>query len=291
MIDGSRLFYDGNSQGGILGGAFAAISVDADRISLGVNGMNYSTLLTRSVDFATYSLIFNPAYPNELQRPLVLSIVQMLWDRAEANGYAQHMTTDPLPNTPPHKVLMSVAVGDFQVAPVTAEVEARTIGARLRTPAVDPGRSRDVTPFYGIAPIGSFPYGGSALVMFDSGPVRDDGAGGWLGVNPSPATNLPPKEASGADGNDGVDPHEYPRRTVTGRAMKSAFLSIGGQVTDTCDAKPCYAGAGSGRRRTESAPTAAAGRSGCWAAGRRPAGGPARRRGRSRSACTRPRGR
>ena len=23
--------------------------------------------------------------------------MQMLWDRAEANGYAQHMTDDPLP--------------------------------------------------------------------------------------------------------------------------------------------------------------------------------------------------
>lgn len=240
LIDGSRLFYDGNSQGGILGGAFAAVSVDADRISLGVNGMNYSTLLTRSVDFNTYKVIFNPAYPNELQRPLILAIVQMLWDRAEADGYANHMTDHPLPDTPPHKVVMSVAVGDFQVAPVTAEVEARTIGARLRTPAVDPGRSREVVPFYGIAPIPSYPYSGSALVMFDSGPVRSDGAGGWLGVNPAPAANVAPTEASGASPNDGVDPHEYPRRTVTGRAMKSAFLSIGGKVIDTCDAKPCY---------------------------------------------------
>jgi len=240
LIDRSRLFYDGNSQGGILGGAFAAISVDADRISLGVNGMNYSTLLTRSVDFNTYKLIFDPAYPNELQRPLVLAIVQMLWDRAEADGYANHMTDDPLPDTPPHKVVMSVAVGDFQVAPVTAEVEARTIGARLRTPAVDPGRSREVVPFYGIAPIPSYPYSGSALVMFDSGPVRSDGAGGWLGVNPSPAANVPPTEASGANPNDGVDPHEYPRQTVWGRTMKSAFMSIGGKVVDTCDAKPCY---------------------------------------------------
>ena len=240
LIDRSRLFYDGNSQGGILGGAFAAISVDADRISLGVNGMNYSTLLTRSVDFNTYKLIFEPAYTNELQRPLVLAIVQMLWDRGEADGYANHMTGDPLPDTPRHEVLMSVAVGDFQVAPVTAEVEARTIGARLRTPAVDPGRSREVRPFYGIAPIPSYPYAGSALVMFDSGPVRSDGAGGWLGVNPAPARNTPPVEAEGANPNDGVDPHEYPRRTVTSRAMKSAFMSIGGKVVDTCDAKPCY---------------------------------------------------
>ena len=36
-------------------------------------------------------------YPNELERPLILSLMQMLWDRGEANGYAHHMTDDPLP--------------------------------------------------------------------------------------------------------------------------------------------------------------------------------------------------
>ena len=50
VIDTRRLFYDGNSQGGIIGGALAAVGVDHDRAVLGVPGMNYSTLLRRSVD-------------------------------------------------------------------------------------------------------------------------------------------------------------------------------------------------------------------------------------------------
>ena len=41
-----RLFYDGNSQGGIEGGALTAVAPDFDRAVLGVPGMNYSTLLT-----------------------------------------------------------------------------------------------------------------------------------------------------------------------------------------------------------------------------------------------------
>ena len=65
--------------------------------------------------------------------------MQQLWDRGEANGYAQHMTSDPLPNTPPHEVLLHPALGDHQVAQVTAEVEARTIGAFGRPNAVDHG--------------------------------------------------------------------------------------------------------------------------------------------------------
>ena len=74
-----------------------------------------------------------------IDRQLWLSQIQLLWDRGEANGYAQHMTTDPLPDTPRHKVLMHVAFGDHQVSDTTAEVEARTIGARAYQPALDAG--------------------------------------------------------------------------------------------------------------------------------------------------------
>jgi hypothetical protein len=47
----SPLVYDGNSQGAIMGGTFMALSPDAPRGVLGVPGMNYSTLLNRSVDW------------------------------------------------------------------------------------------------------------------------------------------------------------------------------------------------------------------------------------------------
>ena len=57
-----RLFYDGNSQGGIEGGALTAIAPDFDRAVLGVPGMNYSTLLQRSVDFAPFRALLEGAY-------------------------------------------------------------------------------------------------------------------------------------------------------------------------------------------------------------------------------------
>ena len=103
--------------------------------------MNYSVLLPRSVDFDTYSKVFYPKYPDELERPLALDLAQVLWDRGEADGYAQHMTSSPLPRTPRHVVLMHVAFGDHQVTQYQADVEARTIGARIHTPILAPGRS------------------------------------------------------------------------------------------------------------------------------------------------------
>ena len=57
VIDhGSGLYYYGNSQGGIAGGALTAVEPDITRTVLYVPGMNYSTLLTRSVDFADYAV-------------------------------------------------------------------------------------------------------------------------------------------------------------------------------------------------------------------------------------------
>jgi len=223
VLDGT-VFYDGNSQGGILGGAVTAVSTEWTRAVLGVPGMNYSTLLQRSSDFPLYQLILNPAYPDELDRIIGFGIIQMLWDRSEANGYAAHITDDPYPGTPRHQVLMHVAFGDHQVANVTADIEARTIGAKIFQPALAAGRSPDVVPFWGITPIPVLPWKGSAIVYWDSG-------------NPAPPLgNVPPTEPE-----YGEDPHSRPRATPAAQLQKSEFLKTDGAVVDTCSGAPCLA--------------------------------------------------
>ncbi len=100
-IDTSKLYYNGNSQGGILGGALTAVAPDFTRASLGVPAMGYSTLLTQ-VD----RLRRLQAHPRTRRTRTssrgrwLLSLVQMLWDRSEANGYAHRMTDNPLAGTP-----------------------------------------------------------------------------------------------------------------------------------------------------------------------------------------------
>ncbi len=219
VIDTGAVFYDGNSQGGIYGGVVMAIAQDITRGVLGVPGMNYSNLLTRSIDFTGYAAIMNPAYPNEMQRPLVLALAQMLWDRSEPNGYARHITNDPLPNTPVHHVLLHEAFGDHQVANVTTEIEARTMGASIHQPTIVPLRHSDLNPYWGIAAIPSYPFFGSAMIVWDSGAATP------------PVENLPPTMGS--------DPHGAPRNSLIGRNQKSDFLQVGGFVTDVCSAAPC----------------------------------------------------
>src|SRR5438132_5986509 len=149
--------------------------------TLGVTGMDYSVLLPRSSDYvASHALsAFNPAtfdptnptgalgysnvvdffYPDQSQRMLIFDLIQTLWDRADPNGYASHMSGSAearlLPDTPDHHVLMQVAWGDHQVANITAEDEARTIGAASIDPplvssrlsgANDPGGAYSYEP-------------------------------------------------------------------------------------------------------------------------------------------------
>ena len=237
-MDISRLYYNGNSQGGILGGSLTAVAPDFTRSSLGVPAMNYSVLLNRSIDFDTYKAILDPAYPDPMTQQLALSLIQMLWDRSEANGYAHRMTDDPLPNTPPHEVLMNVAFGDHQVTTWQADVEARTIGAKIHQPVVYDGRWPGVQVAWGIDPIESYPYTGSAIVYWDSGPTRPNPAGDppEIGTDPPPITNTPNRS--------GDDPHGEPRVAPGEMQMVSTFLQPDAQshITDTCNGQPCYAG-------------------------------------------------
>ena len=224
IVTPGQLFYDSNSQGGIEGGTLTAVAPDFNRAVLGVPGINYSVLLPRSKDWDTYSLLMYPAYPDQLERPLALDLVQILWDRGEGDGYAQHMTTDPLPGTPAHTVLMHVAFGDQQVTQYQADVEARTIGASIHRPILAAGRSLQAVPSFGIPPIGTYPFAGSAIVYWDTGPAR---------VAPPPLENVPNRTLE--------DPHEYARRTPAARQQKSDFLKPNGAVTDPCGGLPCVA--------------------------------------------------
>ena len=217
LLDTGELYYYGISQGGIMGPVSTAISLDWDRGVFGVPGVNYSTLLNRSVDFDSFQLVLDPAFPDKLDQAQVLLVIQMLWDRGEGNGYVAHFR-EPLPGLDQKYGLIQGALGDFQVANVAMDVMARSMGA-----AIGDGwaraRNTDVEPFWAIERIDSFPYDGSAAVMFDSGTPLP------------PITNTPPR--------DGVDPHEDVRRAAAAYDQIAAFLQADGVVIDTCDGGPC----------------------------------------------------
>jgi hypothetical protein len=226
-IDTSHLYYNGNSQGGIMGGVTLAVSPDVRRAVLGVTGMDYGNLLlARSTDFTTFSQFLAFSYTDPSMYPVILDLLDQLWDRADPDGYAPYMTSHPLPDTPSHQVLMQIAYGDFQVSMYAGAAEARTVGVSAYEPALDLDRGRDRNLFYGIPAIGHYPFKGSAIEIWDSGPGR---------VQPPPVGNIPPTASA-----TNIDPHQNPRDTPAAQQQISDFLEPNGAVVNVCGGAPCH---------------------------------------------------
>lgn len=216
-----ELYFDGNSQGAIMGGALTAVAQDFTRAVLGEAGMNYSTLLDRSVDFDSYlEFVLLPNYPRRYDRIMGIMLVQLLWDRGETNGYANHVTRDPLPGTPAHEVLLLGALGDHQVSQYSLRVEAATMGVPAHKPLAIAGRVAETDPGWLLDAI-AYPHVGSAFYLWDTGSP------------PSPVGNVPPRE--------GHDPHDDTPNIPEVRALKDQFWNLGGALQDPCGPEPCTA--------------------------------------------------
>ncbi len=199
-IDPAHCYYRGDSQGGIMGTTYMAISTDVTRGLLGEPGMPYNLLLNRSVDFATYFVLLQAANSNFLDIQILLGAMQMLWDRSEPDGYAPYLTENPLPGTPPHNVLLHVAIGDYQVTPLGAHLIARTIKAQNIKPV-----NREL---YGIADADA-PFSGNGMTEFD------------FGLPAAPTTNTPPT------GPEDDDPHDKVRKLQSSIDQTDTFLRKG----------------------------------------------------------------
>ena len=247
VYDPAEVFYDGNSQGGILGGALVATAPNIHRGVLGVPGSNYSLLLRRYGPFEQrFATVLYAAYPDGLDQSLNFALMQMLWDRAENNGYLSHLAGRHLPGTPTDKhVLLHVALGDYQVTQWSAEIIARTIGAAVHEPTARLGESVDSNPLFGIPRIEQYPHQGHAIMIWDSGAEVLQPDGDYEG-NPFPPTNN-----TGPDPEYGNDPHSSPRNTVAAREQKSAFMQRNGSVINVCGDQPCYSDDYTGRSRLD----------------------------------------
>jgi hypothetical protein len=213
----------GNSQGGVLGGAMSALSSEWSRVVLGVPGIDYSLLLPRSSDWPEFQSIFDVAYTDPVDRVLALQLIQLLWDRGENDGYSQHLTGDPYPGIEAKQVLMVQAFGDHQVANVSTEILARTIGAAVYEPSLNEGRSADVDPQWGIDAFDSAAPGDAMLVVWD------------FGTPAPPTVNLPPTEPE-----YGQDPHGAGSDEPRVLQQAFTFLLTGEFATTFCGVDlPC----------------------------------------------------
>ena len=170
LVDPSRVYYYGISQGGIMGTTVCGIDPVIQRCVVQVGAINYSILLERSVDWPEYGIILKGGYDDPLIVALMLNMMQAQWDRTEPVAVADVITSTGFPDTPPKQLLMQVAIADDEVPNIGSELQARTMGIPVITP----------TPYtpYGVVEAAS---ASSGLVLYDFG------LGGTI-----PLTNTPP---------------------------------------------------------------------------------------------------
>lgn len=214
-IDTMHRYYRGDSQGGIGGGVYMAISTDVTRGLLDNTGAPYDLLLTRSVDFSGFFLVLKGIYRDPPTLQLGINLIQQLWDNAEPDGYIPYITDNNLPNTPSHNVLIHDGLGDQQVTPYGAHFEARTLNAK--------NLEKPLRELYGLpdAPSG---FTGNGIVEFDFG----------LPASQSPVTAVPPPASY-------PDPHDALRQLNSAQDMADQFFRTG-VINQTCEGGgPCAA--------------------------------------------------
>lgn len=245
LIDTTEVYYSGGSQGGIFGVAIMSIAEDFKRGFLAVPAANYSTLLNRSVDFNPFLTLQHVSYPDLLDEQIVIALIQQLWDRAEPQGYMDHLVAGDLSTPPvPHKVLIHMATYDSEVSNVATEIMVRSLGITQVNPPhrhffdipeadapfddsafmeINPERKRCNVPGGGPSP------GATCTTDADCPGAGDPADHTFCDPDIPPLGNQPPPYNNGNHGSTG---------STNAGAQINEFLKPNGQVFQFCPA-PC----------------------------------------------------
>lgn len=211
-VDPTRNYYQGNSQGGIFGAAFTALSPDVTRAHLGVPGQTYSMFLQRSTGFGPFFQVIKSVYPASADQAVLINLLQLLWDGTENSTYLRHLSAEPFGDQAPSYVLAAPTKGDYLVPPISFEAVART--PALQIPALENYDPERPLP---LAPKATYPHTGSGVVLWGLGNP-------WP---PADQANRPPPE------NPLGDPHEDLRH-IDAHADQMAHFFETGEIIDTC---------------------------------------------------------
>jgi hypothetical protein len=204
LVDPTKVYYYGLSQGGIFGASVMAWEPTIKRAALGVGAANYSMMLDRSGDWPTYRVILQGGYPDPLDDVMVLNLAQARWDKTEPAGIAN--TVIPGTDGVPKQLLLQNALTDEQVPNVATYWEARTMGIPVMGPS-------PTTPWGLTVQTAPLAVGQSALVLEDGGAPA------------APLQNIPPPIDMGM--------HSLTRNQPASRRQIGTFYSTG-QITNQC---------------------------------------------------------
>ena len=202
--------YNGNSQGGIMGGVYMGATTDVGSGVLGVGGGPYALLLPRSSDFSELFDILKVRYPRSIDRMSIMGLMQALWDRMDPAGWAGYIPS-PLPGNKPRRVIHHYGLGDHQVTWLGAHAIAASTGASMFRSNVACGN--ESLSYFPVLEDEAVDTSGNVVMGVD------------FGFPTPPFTNNPPSA--------GGDAHECPRRTPAAQAQMARFFAKG-EIANTC---------------------------------------------------------
>ncbi len=209
LFDPSQVYFQGISQGHILGGTYAAISPDIHQAVLTSGGANFSTLMFRARPFLGFLGIIAQAVPDALDQQKFATLSQFAFDRIDPYTYAEYLLGNDLDGSRMNRqVLMQMGVGDSEVPNLGSELHARAAGLQVLQP------SPVATP-----PLMSVAEGSgadSAFALYD------------FQVEPFPSVTPAP-----ADTGNGV--HNDLRGLTAAMRQVDAFFRPAGRVEQFCD--------------------------------------------------------
>jgi hypothetical protein len=207
LYDPDNIYFYGNSLGGILGGTYAALSPNIERLVLGVGGAGMTFIMFRSGSCIELIGLIQTYIPDPLDTQKFSALLQTGFDRMDPITYAPNVLNHPLPNSPASRhILMHMGIGDTQVPNLSTHLHARAMGVGHLQPAPHeiPGLEKVSEP------------ADSALVEFD------------FGIDPLPGIlAIPPPD--GNEVHDGVRDLDAVNRQI------DLFFQPDGRIEHTCD--------------------------------------------------------
>lgn len=207
-----RMRYLGFSLGGIQGITFAALTNQIERFLLNVGGGWFSLMIQRSTRFNALDDWMTVFYPKTVDRLLLVSLTQSLFDYTDPLTFAHRVVREPLAGNLPKKVLLQEARYDTAIPNLATRGILRAMGLPLMLPKIE--------TVYGVeehaGPLES------AYTQWDTNPPTLPATGNHAGKRP-------PEEE---------DPHSLQRRLEPAIQQIELFLKPEGKVVDTCNG-PC----------------------------------------------------
>ena len=218
IVDPTRIYYYGISQGAILGATLYAYDPTFERGVFGVGGANWAVMFERSNNWVVYGAPLKGAYDGLMNSVILQQVLEMGLEIVDGGTVAPYLLSGGLPGTPPKQFLLHMSEGDCQVPNLASEFQARSIGLPVLTPSVE-------VPFGMVGQDGPLP---SAFVIMDE--------------HPDP---LPP-QSNLLFGEDNVAHENLRRRAATIEQIEHFYDT--GEIIDTCTSgtqpAPCDCAAG-----------------------------------------------